>query len=241
MVNNVGRCTPVGTDLNHEAPHPNEGGTFRREACPGEGACAGYCGGHSDAMCRFPADGAVARTSVCSCPDEGCAIGPATLTRFFCDGDGREKAPVVERCGGENGGFKCEDESACKTSCASDADCIKDFICSDGVCIDLEEVGPRCDGEHTLRAAGGDTDCTPYRCPPGGGACASPCRSVADCVDGMVCDLANQCVPQLDPSQVPSCSCGVVGASTERAPALASVLLGAAAALAGLRRRQRRP
>ncbi|WP_437581021.1 Kelch repeat-containing protein [Sorangium sp. So ce887] len=235
VVNNIGKCTPVGTDLDHASPHPNDGGSFRREACPGEGACAGYCGGAADATCRFPAEGAVARTSVCACADEGCAVGPATLTRFFCDGDGQEKAPAVERCGG----FKCEDESACKTSCASDADCIEDFICRDGVCDDLEEVGPSCDGEHTLRAAGADTDCTPYSCPPGGNACASPCRSVADCVDGTVCNLANQCVPQIDPSPVPSCSCGVVGASTERDPALASVLLGAAAALAGLRRRRR--
>ncbi|WP_437986985.1 Kelch repeat-containing protein [Sorangium sp. So ce117] len=234
VVNNVGRCTNVGTPVDHESPHPNEGGTFQREACPGEGACAGYCGGATDAKCMFPVEGAVAKTFTCSCPDEGCIVGPATLTRFFCAGDGRENEPVVERCGG----FKCADKTACKTSCASDDDCIQDFVCLDGVCADLEEIGPSCDGEHTLRSPGVDTDCTPYSCPPGGSACASPCRSVADCVDGMVCNLANQCVPQIDPSEVPSCSCSVVGAPAERTAAGLSVLVGVAAALAALRRRR---
>ncbi|AUX22728.1 hypothetical protein SOCEGT47_032350 [Sorangium cellulosum] len=234
--NNVGKCTPVGTDLRPEPPHPNEGGTFRREACPGEGACAGYCGGDREARCMFPVDGAVARTSVCTCPDEGCAVGPATLTSYFCDGSGLEKAPVVERCGG----LRCADESSCKASCASDEDCIADFICADGICVDLEEVGPTCDGEHTLRAAGADRDCTPYRCPPGGSACAAPCRSVADCVDGMVCNLDNECVPPLDPAEVPSCSCAVVGAPPERDAAPLAALLGAVAAVfGGLRRRRR--
>ncbi|AUX42891.1 hypothetical protein SOCE26_043290 [Sorangium cellulosum] len=235
VVNNVGRCTPVGTALEPEPPHPNEGGSFQREACPGEGACAGYCGGATDARCLFPVEGAAARASTCSCPDEGCAVGPATLTSFFCDGEGLAEAPVAVRCGG----FKCQDETACKTACTSDADCIEDFICRDGICADLAEVGPSCDGDHTLRSPGADTDCTPYSCPPGGSACANPCRSVADCVDGMVCNLANQCVPQLDPPEVASCSCAAVGAPAKRTAAPLSLLLGAAAALAGLRRRRR--
>lgn len=242
VVNNVGRCTPVGTDEQREAPHPNTGGSFRREACPGEGACAGYCGGATDALCMFPVEGAIARTSACTCPDEDCAVGPAMLTRFFCDGDGQEQEPQVERCGGENGGFRCKDESSCKTSCSSSADCIKDFVCLDGVCADLKEVGPSCDGDRTLLVVGdGDEKCFPYACPPGGTACARPCASVRDCVDGHACNLAGECVPPIDPPQAPSCSCSVVGGSGERDAAPVSVLLGAAVALGRLWRRRRTP
>ncbi|WP_437733242.1 kelch repeat-containing protein [Sorangium sp. So ce1335] len=239
VVNNIGRCTPVGTDELREAPHPNTGGSFRREACPGEGACAGYCGGATDALCMFPVEGATARASTCTCPDGDCAVGPAMLTRFFCDGSGQEQEPEVERCGGENGGFRCKDESSCETSCDSSDDCIEDFVCLDGACADLREVGPSCDGDRTLLVVGdGDEGCAPYACPPGGKACARPCTSVSDCVDGNVCNLAGECVPPIDAPQAPSCSCSVVGGSGERDTGPLSLLLGAAVAAVRLCRRR---
>ena len=56
VVNNLGKCTPVGTPQAPEPPHPNTDGIFQRPECAGQGGCQGQCIGNYDAQCAFPAD-----------------------------------------------------------------------------------------------------------------------------------------------------------------------------------------
>jgi hypothetical protein len=203
-----------------------------RELCPGDGACAGYCIGNADALCVFPDTDQVFQAPACACPDEDCS-GPAMLTRFFCDSAG-SYTEQQERCGGDDGGFRCQDDFTCKTSCNTDADCVTDFICQSGVCLDLRAAGPRCDGAQTLRVpAAPDVDCFPYRCPDGGSACPVTCKSVDDCVAGKACNAAGACVDPLPAPKVVSCSCRLPGSAPDDAPpalALAAFALAATAA-----------
>ncbi|WP_044237063.1 hypothetical protein [Chondromyces apiculatus] len=249
VINNVGVCTAVGTSQNPEEPHPNPdpldpAGVARREPCPGEGDCAGKCIGNADALCVFPEVDQLYQAPQCACTDEGCSE-PAVLTRFFCDGQGSFTAQP-ERCGGTEGGFRCEDGTSCKTTCAADTDCIADFICQeqDGerVCADLNATGPACDGDHTLRiAAADDQDCSPYRCPLGEGACPTTCASIGDCVGGKACNAAGACVDAPLPPEVANCSCKAAGVpSTGATPWLASLGLVGVAVAASVRRRRRR-
>ncbi|WP_437820180.1 Kelch repeat-containing protein [Sorangium sp. So ce1078] len=241
IASSLGRCTPVGTDERREAPHPNAGadGAPRREGCGGQEACSGYCGGNADGSCKFPQSDEALRESECTCAGGDCAIGAGTQVRFACDGRGdytTESSPC--------GGFRCaESGTACRTTCTSDADCLLDFICQEGACTDLREVGPSCDGDHTLRTASAeDPDCSPYRCPSGAGECLKECRSTADCVSPSVCNLAGECVAPLSPPGVPSCSCRVPGAADtgERGAGspLLALLAGVGVAAAARRRRR---
>ena len=241
----VGTCFFVGTENHHEPPHPFSG----RVPCDGEGACIGVCNGQS-ASCYYPgsdpgSDPASApsfKDPTCACPDEACS-GPAILTRFLCNTHGGY-AVEPERCGGENGGFRCDSATACKDSCTDDSDCIADFICQDDgqkkICVDLNVVGPSCDGDHTLRIAGAeDLDCGPYRCPLGEDACPTSCKSVADCVGGTACNAARACVEPPAPPEVLNCSCRAPGHQGDDQGRLAwplAVALGVAA----VRRRGRR-
>lgn len=215
--NNIGACIPVGTPQKPEPPRPFSDGNEVRATCPGEGACAGYCDGNANASCSFPPDGAPFSPPVCECDAE---FKSCELSRDLCDGMGNH-AVKTEPCGGADGGLRCEEGSAdqplmsgaCKTTCTSDSDCIFDFICENGTCVDLKVVGSRCDGEHTLRVPGPvDTDCTPYRCPIEANACPVACKTVADCVEGKACNLAGACVDPPGPPGVSGCACGVAGA-----------------------------
>ncbi|XXX81874.1 kelch repeat-containing protein [Sorangium sp. So ce134] len=241
IASSLGECTPVGTDERREAPHPNAGadGAPRRDGCGGEESCRGYCGGNADGSCKFPQSDEVLREGECTCPGGDCAIASGTQVRFFCDGKGGYTTEPSS-CGG----FRCdEDGTACRTSCASDDDCTLDFICLDGACADLREIGPSCDGDHTRRiASAADQDCSPYRCPSGASDCLKQCRSTADCVSPSVCDLAGECVAPPSPPGVPSCSCRVPGAPEPGERGAGSPLLAMLAGLgvaAAARRRRR--
>ncbi|WP_437948025.1 kelch repeat-containing protein [Sorangium sp. So ce296] len=241
IASSLGRCTAVGTDERREDPHPNAGadGAPRREGCGGEESCRGYCGGNADGSCKFPQSDEVLREGECTCAGGDCAIAAGTQLRFSCDGRG---SYTTERSSCR--GFRCaEDGTACRTTCASDADCTLDFICQDGACADLREIGPSCDGEHTRRmAAAADQDCSPYRCPSGAGDCLKQCRSTADCVSPSVCNLAGACVASPSPPGVPSCSCRVPGAPDMGERGAGAPLLAALAGLgvaAAARRRRR--
>lgn len=236
----IGQCTPIGTEEKHEQPS-DPGGLLVREPCLGteEGACHGYCGGNLNGTCKTPPVGKVARAPECTCPDDGCLVGPATLTSFECDGAGNEVAQQPVRCVG----FRCDSKSACKDSCTSDADCIQDFICQDDRCADLNTTGSSCDGERTLRKVGADQDCSPYRCPLGGNACPTSCKSVADCVSvadvPYACNGAGKCVPPLGAPTVASCSCRVPGRADGGDDSPSPLLFTALAA--AVRRRRRAP
>jgi hypothetical protein len=226
----LGYCTTIGSEQTPEQPHPNEAGDVQRPACAGAGTpCGGVCDGNDALACSYPDAGEPGGMTSCSCPDDGCEVGPATQIVPQCDGEGASTAETVP-CAG----FRCADETICKESCSSDEDCILDFICNAaGSCVAL--TGPSCDGDHTLRVpADDDEDCTPYTCR--GPSCLTRCESVDDCVAPAVCNGAGQCVAQLTAPEVATCSCRVAGMPAGRSAS--GLLAGAFALLLGARRRR---
>jgi hypothetical protein len=227
--NNVGFCITVGA-AESEAPHPNLGGSFQREPCNGTGDCSGLCDGTNPSACTYPGGNEEDGLPVCSCPDEGCAVGPAVELHRICDGNGTSNdspTPCV--------GFRCADGNTCKSTCVGDTDCILDFICESGSCVAL--TARSCDGDHTVRVpAADDVDCAPYRCASTD--CRTECKSVADCVDA-VCNGAGRCVPQIEAPEVPSCSCRAPGSAVEGDAARWPLLL-CVGALGGAASRRRR-
>ncbi|KYF84371.1 hypothetical protein BE17_04065 [Sorangium cellulosum] len=233
---NVGFCTTLGSQASPEPPHLNTGGTFERSACRGDGtACSGVCDGTNPVECTYPGPTSELGAPTCSCPDEGCAIGPGEELHRLCDGNGGSTEDP-RSCGGA----RCADGNTCKTSCdpaLGDADCILDFICEEGACVELNT--PRCDGKHTVRVpAADDIDCTPYACD--GSACLERCASVSDCVSPSVCNTAGECVPQFELPDPASCSCRTVGEPPNDSAPLGVLLLGLGAAGGAVARRRPR-
>lgn len=202
-----GACLTLGTA---DGPVPPN----KADVCPGDGACTGVCNGSSADMCFFPNASQLAEPATCVC-DEG--FTDCHLQRRECDGNGAaNEAPL------DCEGFRCEDDSACKTSCVSDDDCILDFICEEGTCTEL--TGPSCDGNFTVRVPDADDiDCRPFACRDT--ACLVACESVDDCVpvcanpddptdcQEYVCNAAGECVQPIVGPEVADCSCRVVGGS----------------------------
>ena len=143
-----GACLTLGTADQPVAPSP-------ADACPGDGACTGVCNGGSADMCFFPDQSQLAEPATCVC-DEGNT--DCHLERRECDGNGAANdAPL------DCEGYRCENESVCKTTCTSDDDCILDYICEEGSCNEL--TGPSCDGNYTVRVPDAeDIDCRPFAC-----------------------------------------------------------------------------
>ncbi|MBL9026795.1 MAG: hypothetical protein JNL21_31650 [Myxococcales bacterium] len=103
-----------------------------RPACASDGSsCGGVCDGSGTAGCAYPA----AETE---CRGASCADGVA-IAAGQCAGTGSCPAEVVVPCGG----FACDGE-ACKSSCATDDDCVAGQRCVAGACIPLVENGAAC-------------------------------------------------------------------------------------------------
>lgn len=244
--NNIGICIPVGTPQKPEPPRPFSDGPEVRATCPGEGACAGFCDGNPNATCSFPPNGAPFSPPVCQCDAD---IKNCELSRDLCDGMGNH-ALQTERCGGMNGGFRCAEPQmplpgmpppggACKTSCSADSECVFDFICEKGICADLNEIGARCDGEHTLRIPGPtDSDCSPFRCPIDQNACPTQCKTVADCIEGKACNLSGECVDPPGPPVISGCAIRSMGGQERDSNAAVWAWMGALG-LAWLRAKRR--
>jgi len=171
----LGTCTPVLGKARHGAcPAPAGGSACAATLCDGlvGASCAGFVG--VDVACR----------------PRSCADGVETLPAS-CAGTGSCPTLETKTCAP----FRCGD-TACKTKCAADTDCVEGFKCdvASGTCLD----GATCDGDHTIHGAkGGDVDCTPYRC--AGATCRTTCGSSADCVTGHLCDPASSvCIPATD-------------------------------------------
>ncbi|MBI2390113.1 MAG: hypothetical protein HYV09_11045 [Deltaproteobacteria bacterium] len=186
----IGTCTPVL-------------GKARHGTCPapaGGSACAAtVCDGVAGASCAAFVSAEV------SCRPRSCVDGVETLPAS-CNGSGSCPSIETKKCAP----LRCG-ESACKESCAADADCVEGLECDvpSGKCLD----GATCDGEHTVRGAkGGDIDCTPYRC--AGASCRTTCSVSTDCVSGHACDPGTgACVPlaTAPPEEEGGCAVGARG------------------------------
>jgi hypothetical protein len=145
----AGACQACGADgrCSLVSPSPVAG----REPCPGGGLCAGRCDGQHSG-CVFPGVDTVCRSA-------SCALGVG-YSAALCDGNGACGAPGAFDCAP----YVCG-AATCLSSCSSDADCVSNSTCKNGIC----SGGP----------------------PPPAVTCtsASDCRS-GYCVDGFCCDRA---------------------------------------------------
>ncbi len=186
--------------------------------------CGQKCDGTNRTSCRYP-------NSTTTCGTNSC-VGTSSVSERRCNGGGSCSSSGTRSCAP----FLCDTATnACKTTCASQADCSSGFLCVSGVCQGTP-TGTGCDGTQVINTDGSRTDCFPYRC--SGGRCGSSCSSDGSCAFGALCELQNrQCVT---PNQNSSgCGCAIpTPASTGERAALAAFV----AALLGstLARRRRR-
>jgi hypothetical protein len=148
----IGKCVPLAAN---QAPH---GG---RMACA-SGTCGSHCDGKS-ASCVFA-------PSTTLCGSAKCTNGMATAA-VNCDGMGSCPNASVTSCGG----LVCSG-TTCKTSCATDADCLAPTpYCSAGKCQSTKPLGRTC---------GGGSECATGNCVNG------VCCSASSCAACQACNLA---------------------------------------------------
>jgi hypothetical protein len=201
VAGSLGTCTAVAG-----APHG------ARPACTGAGVgtdCGPRCDGVARTACGYPG-------SSDPCGAYRCAAGVETHVST-CDGAGACK-DVARSCVA----YGC-DANACKSICASAADCAPGYRCAAGACVPREGLGKPCTDDATC-ATGSTAGCVDgvccgvAVCPPGLG-CAAPghegtctknvgtsCANDAECgtgrcVDGVCCDRA--CAGQCEACDVP--------------------------------------
>ena len=184
-----GTCTLVakGKDPGQDCAgtHAKCGGT-----CDGKGACA------------------MAPTTT-SCKDSACAVGK--LTSHNCDGKGDCVSQTTD-CGG----YGCAAVGdACKTTCATTADCIAAFECVSGACVNSLANGKSCGTNNKACASGNCVDgvcCSTSAC----GTCKGCNVSGKEGTCAAVADLTScgttKCVTGSKTEQV--CEAGVCGPHT---------------------------
>lgn len=120
----LGICTPVANG----PPHGN------RISCGTDAQCAGSCNGLASGLCSYP-------TKNCN-PGPTCsgtnAVGQSACSSGTC------VTPAPQACAT---GYICSG-TACKTSCASDSDCLPSYFCSGGTCH-LDAVSISSGADHT--------------------------------------------------------------------------------------------
>jgi len=132
--------------------------------------------------------------------------------------------------------FSCDPATgACRTTCASDADCAGGYSCTTGAC--RPAVGAACNGSVLLFADGTTQDCSPYNC-GSGGTCLATCQSDDDCKVPNTCDPSHACVAPGAAQTGSSGGCSV-GGGRKREGATDDLIALAALVVAGARRRRR--
>jgi hypothetical protein len=144
-----------------------------------------------------------------------------------CNGTGSCAEPVTRACAP----YLCG-QGGCLTECDGDEDCAEGS-CQEHRCAQDAE----CVDEDTLAEANGAlVECAPYRC--GEGRCATSCRSVLDCVGGLVCNAQGVCLPPTGPAGAEQeGGCSIRGAA-QPSPLRSRRWLGALGLLACLVRRR---
>ncbi len=107
-----GTCGPV-------SGAPRDG----RPACPGSGACGGFCDGTNQNSCSMP-------NLDISCGVAFCAGGFSTAIPT-CNGNGQCLIPTPTSCDP----YECDSSGlGCLSSCVADSDCALGLVCVDGAC-----------------------------------------------------------------------------------------------------------
>jgi len=213
----AGKCTPVAGAVHgaRTACTTDTKNVCASQVCDGTDTtkCAGFVG--STVSCRAQ-----------SCKD-GVKTVAASCTAGACP------AAITTPCGG----FACNDTGKdCRTSCATDAECIPGDECVTGTC---RPKTAKCSADNlsAIDPAGKATACAPFVCR--GGACLAACTTTDDCQAGLVCDTASKtCVPLSNGAETGSSGgCGVGGSSSTRDDAGLGLVV--AIGLYAVRRRRR--
>jgi len=151
----LGTCSPVtGT------PHGS------RTACTGAGTtCGASCNGTVTTSCTFAA-------ATTPCGAASCAAGKETPPTY-CTGSGACATPVIKDCGA----YVCG-STACKTTCATVADCATGYACKGSVCATTGGLGTICSAA---------SECTSGFCTESDKDGVTVCCSAATCPTGYVC------------------------------------------------------
>jgi hypothetical protein len=206
------------------------------------GARTPCAAGSPDKPCEAPSCEGTVTTSCIGRPGADVICQEHSCTAGFekpearCDGHGVCGAGTTVACQD----YQCALD-ACRTSCASDADCVAPARCDLSTSPPQCVRGPKCQDEHTSVSGDGKlvTDCAPYRC-NSSGKCPDPrsCGTTDDCMAGYACNVATQ---QCEGSAAPADAQSSGGCSTSGAPTGAQAFAGLAglAALAGAVARRR--
>lgn len=216
-VGTVGTCNVV-----NGKPH----GT--RTQCTGsmtDPICGQRCDGITRTSCRYPSTSVTCGTNSC--------VGTSSVSERRCNGGGTCSSSGTRSCSP----FLCDTTTnACRTSCATQADCTSGFLCISGVCQSAP-TGTGCDGNQVINADGTRTDCFPYGC--SGGRCRTSCTSDSMCAFGSLCETQNrQCVvPNQASDGCFGCALPAPQSNTERLALAAFVTALLGSTLARRRRR----
>jgi len=198
-----GSCVPV-----KGAPHS------MRTPCKGDPtACGGACDGVKPNECAYaPA------TKECG---SKCATG--IEVKSLCDGAGTCAVSAPRPCGA----YACDGETACRTSCGTNADCGDKYGCVGGKCVPAQS---KCsdDNSRSIGFDGKESACGSYLCDPALGACRNECTASIECAPGLLCNLGNkQCeAPTAAPTESDGgCSYGAGGSSSSAALAFLAMAL----------------
>ncbi len=161
-----------------------------RKDCAGKHKkCGGTCDGKG--ACSYA-------PSTTKCGDTTCKA--AQLTTKLCDGKGDCKS-TTKSCGG----FACNATGdACKTKCATVADCAATFQCVAEVCVGNLKNGKHCETNNKACASGNCVD---------GVCCSAPACTL--CSKCNISGKEGDCTPQPDLTSCGTAKC-ISGAKTEK-------------------------
>ncbi len=185
--------------------------------------CGAACDGSDQTACHLA--GATVK-----CTNKTCS-GSTFTTDGTCDGKGGCNA-APNKCPGY---LVCDATTqACKTTCATDADCVAGSKCASGKCSTPLPSMCSADGSATVTGSTSTPCNTGYLCDNGTGYCRISCTATSDCAPGYACDTTSGHCNAASNGSSGGCSVGVPASST------ATGAVGFALALAGLIARRRR-
>lgn len=215
----VGVCTPVaGAPHRSRAPCSDGGGDVCKvRECDGVAGHGGSCQGYKNGITT-------------ACGSASCANAKYTPAPT-CDGAGACPAAHETSCVP----YACDD-TGCKKSCATAADCADKYTCNAGKC---EAITTTCsdDGLSEIAADKTTHTCAPYLCK--NQQCRTRCADGTDCAPGNRCNEDGACVPSDAGGAADSGGCGVANGRAP-SPALGGLAALALLALAARRRRSGR-
>lgn len=124
----AGKCVAVAAGLSD----PNGGCQADTSSC-----VAGGCNGNGG--CAVSGLGTICRQTCTNASG-----GKSTFSRFVCDGSAASCTKPDTTVAADCGEYVCSSATACKTSCASDLECVSGYYCAAGACVVKKGNGAPC-------------------------------------------------------------------------------------------------